>query len=310
VLRVALIGAGDAGRHHARALAALHAAGEVAWTALGARDLAKGTGQRGELALPDSARVCSPDDAIAASDAVIIATPDGSHRANAEQVLAAGKHVLVEKPLALSLADAEAVVAAACAADRVLAVGYHLRHHAGHARVKAELAQLVGTPRTIFVRWAWPDPARAGWRAHGQGARWWSLAALGTHAIDLALWFANDRVVEVAAVTMPDAGVDHAAEVSLRFAGGVLAHVSCAITYRAEPIIAVAGDAGEIVCTHTLGARGAGALQYNGGELAFTAEDPYLRQLRAFVRRCAGSGPRVDPDAIANVEVLERISSS
>ncbi|HEY1547261.1 MAG TPA: Gfo/Idh/MocA family oxidoreductase, partial [Kofleriaceae bacterium] len=217
------------------------------------------------------------------------------------------KHVLVEKPLALSLGDAEAVVAAARAADRVLAVGYHLRHHAGHERVKAELAQLVGTPRTFFARWAWPDPANAGWRAHGQGARWWSLAALGTHAIDLALWLANDRVVDVAAVKQPSTGVDHAAEVSLRFAGGVLAHISCAITHRAEPIIAIAGDAGEIVCTHTLGARGAGALQYRGGELAFTPEDPYLRQLRAFVRRCAGSGPRIDPDAIANLEVLERL---
>jgi predicted dehydrogenase len=300
VPRVALIGAGDAGRHHALALAALHAAGELAFTAVGVRDIAKTSGF-------EPARVCSPDDAIAASDAVIIATPDGLHRAHAEQALAAGKHVLVEKPLALSLADAEAVVAAARAADRVLAVGYHLRHHAGHERVHAELAQLVGTPRTIFVRWAWPDPATAGWRANGQGARWWSLAALGTHAIDLALWFANDRVVDVVAVKSPDAGVDHAAEVSMRFAGGVLAHVSCAITHRAEPIVAIAGDAGEIVCTHTLGARGAGELQYNGSPLAFTVEDPYLRQLRAFVRRCAGAGPRIDPDAIANLELLERL---
>jgi predicted dehydrogenase len=303
VLRVALIGAGDAGRHHARALAALHATGELAWTAVGVRDLAKSSG----FATPDSVRVCSPDDAIAASDAVVIATPDGLHRAHAEQALAAGKHVLVEKPLALSLADAEAVVAAARAADRVLAVGYHLRHHVGHERVKAELAQLVGTPRTIFIRWAWPDPATAGWRANGQGARWWSLAALGTHAIDLALWFANDRVADVVAVKAPETGIDHAAEVSLRFAGGVLAHISCAITHRAEPIVAIAGDAGEIVCTHTLGARGTGELQHAATQLAFTAEDPYLRQLRAFVRRCAGSGPRIDPDAIANLEILERL---
>ncbi|HEY1546955.1 MAG TPA: Gfo/Idh/MocA family oxidoreductase, partial [Kofleriaceae bacterium] len=83
MLRVALIGAGDAGRHHATALAALHAAGELAWAAVGVRDVAKAVGF-------EPARACSPDDAIAASDAVIIATPDGLHRAHAEQALAAG----------------------------------------------------------------------------------------------------------------------------------------------------------------------------------------------------------------------------
>jgi len=35
----------------------------------------------------------------------------------------------------------------------------------------ASRAELVGVVRTVFVRWAWPDPATDGWRARGEGAR-------------------------------------------------------------------------------------------------------------------------------------------
>jgi predicted dehydrogenase len=307
VLRVGLLGLGDAGRHHARALTAAQAEGLLAWTALGVRDVAKAPG---ELA----ARVVSGDALLAGGlcDAVIIATPDGLHFEHARRAIAAGLHVLVEKPLALEVDQAEALVRAA--GDRVLQVGYQLRHHAGHQLVRARLPALVGRLHTIHVRWAWPDPAIDGWRAHGQDARWWSLAALGTHALDLALWFADAGVTDVAALCEPASGIDRMAEVSLRFATGALAHVSVAVTHRAEPSLVLAGDAGEVACADTLGARGAGTIVHRANrearDLAFTAEDPYLRQLRAFVGRCAGDDPRVDPQAVANVALLHRISSA
>ena len=89
---------------------------------------------------------------------------------------------------------------AARRAKRALAVGYQLRHHAAHAQAKRELRERVGELVRIEARWAWPDPATQGWRARGQGARYWSLAALGTHLIDLALWYAGDvRVTQIAA---------------------------------------------------------------------------------------------------------------
>src|SRR5206468_3451123 len=43
--------------------------------------------------------------------------------------LSAGKHVLVEKPMGRSLAEAEQMRAAACAAGRVLKVGFNHRYH-------------------------------------------------------------------------------------------------------------------------------------------------------------------------------------
>lgn len=300
MLRAGLVGTGDAGKHHMRALAAAAGEGLLAWTCVGVRDVAAA-----KLELPSGTAVLSADAVLAggACDAVIIATPDGLHHAHAARALGANLHVLVEKPIALEVAHAEALVAAARTAGRVLQVGYHLRHHAGHELIHARLAELVGTPRTIHVRWAWPDPATAGWRAHGDGARWWSLAALGTHEIDLALWLAGSEVTEIAGVREPASGVDRAAEVALRFGNGALATVSCAVTHRAQPLLLIAGDAGEIEARGTLGARGAGTIT----QIDFVAEDPYLRQVRAFAARCAGAAPQIDPHAVANLAILDRL---
>ena len=310
VLRVGLLGLGDAGRHHARALTGAHGAGVLVWTAIGARDVAKAEALRSELGLPAETAIVPADRMLddGSCDAVILATPDGLHRDHAGRALAAGLHVLVEKPLAVTSSHAEELVQLARARGRVLTVGYHLRHHAGHQYIRGRLDELIGRVRSFHARWAWPDPATAGWRAHGEHARWWSLAALGTHAIDLALWLVGEPVAEVAAVREPASGIDRAAEVSLRFAGGALAHVSCAVTHRARPAIAIAGDAGELELIGTLGARGAGTLLHIGhGELPFTAEDPYARQLRAFVARCHGADPPIDLHAVDNVSILDRI---
>ena len=84
-----------------------------------------------------------------------------------------------------------------------------------------------------------------------------------------------------------------AAEVVLRFAAGALAHVSIATTHRAQPVLAIAGDTGEIDAIGTLGARGEGIVVHRArgatAALPFVPEDPYLRQLRVFAARCAAS---------------------
>src|SRR4051794_31033129 len=174
MLRVALVGLGDAGRHHARALAELNAEGALVWSAVCARSDASAF--RADNAVPSSAQTFTTlEDTLAACDAVILATPDGLH---ADQVVAAanaGKHVLVEKPLALARTDGELAVTAARAKNVHLHVGYQLRHHAAHCKMHASLAD-IGQIREIDIRWAWPDPATNGWRARGQDARFWSLA--------------------------------------------------------------------------------------------------------------------------------------
>jgi predicted dehydrogenase len=142
-------------------------------------------------------------------------------------------------------------------------------------------------------------------------ARFWSLAALGTHCLDLALMLSGAGAVDdVAALRVPPAGIDRAAEVSLRL-GEVLAHVSVSIEHRAVSRLVVTGDAGELEALGTLGARGGGELFHRLPRQAampvdYAAEDPYLAQLRAFLA-VAPAGFADDPTLLANLEILDRI---
>jgi predicted dehydrogenase len=327
MLRVGLLGIGDAGAHHARALIAAQAEGLVTWSAVASRDIVKTAARCAELGMPTETRVVSPDELLAGElcEAVIIAMPDGLHREHAITALANGLHVLVEKPLALTVSDGNDLVAMARDKDRVLQVGYHHRHHAGHELVHRELPALVGSLCTIFIRWARPDllVRDDGSRPHADGTRWWSLAALGTDGIDLALGFAAGAVTDAVCVRNPQRGIDRAAEVSLRFTGGPLAHISVSVGHRARSIVLLTGTDGEIECLNTLGGHGAGTILHRTADslrgvllrpnapersLAFVAEDSYLRQLRAFAARCGEGRMKIDAHAITNLEVLDRIT--
>ena len=292
-MRFGLVGLGDAGAHHARALAALTAAGRVELVAVCARDASKLQQRRAALNLPGAVRALPSLDALLDADlcdAVILATPDGLH---ADQVVACaerGLHVLVEKPLALALPGAQRAVQAAKLRGVRLAVGYHLRHHAAHQLVISQREAWIGPLRALSLRWAWPDPATHGWRARGQDARFWSLAALGTHALDLCQWSAASAIRRVSGLTVPllSEGVDQAAELTVEFASGVLAHISVAVTHRALPRVLWVGDRGEIECIATLGARGDGEIWHRplrqpAQPIPFVGHDPYLAQLAAFV---------------------------
>jgi predicted dehydrogenase len=249
---------------------------------------------------------------------VILATPDGIHAEQVERAARAGLHVLVEKPLALSKSDGERAVASARLSGVCLMVGYQLRHHAAHRLMVERIGELVGPLRSIFVKWAWPDPATEGWRAKGEGARFWSLAALGTHGIDLALWIAAAShgapvvATDVAALVEPRDGRDRAAEVTMRL-GSMLAHVSVSVAHRAASRVLISGDAGELEAIGTLGARGDGELFHRAPRqpamaIAFEATDPYAAQLRELVAR-APRGFTADPTLLGNLDVLDRIAA-
>lgn len=316
MLRIGLVGIGDAGRHHARALARLSRCPDVAWTALVGRDPEKLARFRDALAAPPEVRGFSTYEAMLAEDAcdaVILATPDGLHPEQVEAAAARGLHVLVEKPLALELAAGARALDAARRAGVALAVGYHLRHHVAHQWMHRHLAERVGALRSVLIRWAWPDPATEGWRARGEGARFWSLAALGTHGIDLALRFGGvpeDGELRVAALRRPARGVDRAAEVSFTLACGALAHVSVSVEHRATSLVQLTGELGELEAQGTLGARGGGALlaRTPRGEvepIPFIADDPYVAQLKAFVATAPG-GYRDDRALLTNLTILHR----
>lgn len=150
-IRIAVIGAGHHGRHHARILSALDGAeliGVVDANQERAREIA---------AECNTSPFTSPSDVIDQIDAAIVATPTEVHGEIAVPLLRRGIAVLVEKPLARSMADADAMVAAAEQSGAVLAVGHSERHNPAFAAVKKSVTEA----RFIEVHRLGTFPARS-----------------------------------------------------------------------------------------------------------------------------------------------------
>lgn len=138
-LNVAVIGAGNMGKHHARIYAELP---NVTLAAICDSEAGRGEflAQRyGCLFYPDYKSMFAERQI----DAVSVAVPTFLHRAVACDALDRGAHVLLEKPIATSLDEAARIIQTAQERNRVLMVGHVERFNPAVRR----LAQLVHTKR-------------------------------------------------------------------------------------------------------------------------------------------------------------------
>jgi predicted dehydrogenase len=117
-LRVAVVGVGHLGQHHARVLAAHPDVELVAVADTRIEQAQAVAAKHGTVAVPDFHSL------LDRVDAVSIAVPTVHHRVVAEPFLARGIATMIEKPLATSLADAEALVALARETSAVIQVGH------------------------------------------------------------------------------------------------------------------------------------------------------------------------------------------
>ena len=208
-MRVAVIGVGHLGRHHARILASLPGAslaGVVDTNTARAEEIAAQYG---------TAAYSEWRDVIEHVDAVTIATPTEDHAQIAQACLSRKKHVLVEKPMTTTTAEADVLLATAREHGVTLAVGHTERFNPAVDRVKPLLKQ----PRFIEVHRLGTFPER-------------SLDIdvvfdLMIHDLDLVLDVVADEVVAVEAVGVPvlTPRVD-IANVRLRFANGCIANLT------------------------------------------------------------------------------------
>jgi predicted dehydrogenase len=140
-VRLAVVGVGHLGRHHARVASSL-----AGLRVVGVHDHHPGRAE--EIAREFSLRVLSNFEQIAEeAEAVVVATPTVTHAEIAGFFLDRGLHVLVEKPIAADLAHAEDLVQRARRAGRVLQVGHVERYNPA---IEAALT-LVAAPRFIEV---------------------------------------------------------------------------------------------------------------------------------------------------------------
>jgi len=246
-------------------------------------------------------------------DAVIIATPDGLHADQAIAAARAGKHVFVEKPMATNVDEAQAMVEACRSAKVRLGVAYHLRWHTGHrALVDAIRHSEFGRIHHVRAQWSWRAGDASNWRAAAEVGRWWGLAGVGTHMLDLVRWVLvpeSGEIADVRSVITRDhfrGPHDETAVLALRFERGATAQIVCSVLFDGPTRFEIYGQRGWAICEDTLGAHGGGRIQTDKGPLEFEAVDPYVGELRDFVKAVRdGRPPEVDGiEGRRNVELL------
>ena len=213
-LRVAAIGVGSLGRHHARNYAELASEGRV--------ELAGICDSNGETAASiarehGTASFTDWHELIGKVDAVSVATPTETHCEIACAFLKRGVHVLVEKPIALTLDEADKMIAAAAFSGAKLMVGQLERYNPAMVALKT----FVTKPLYFEIHRVSPFPNR-------------SLDVdvvldVMIHDLDAIQWLVGEdvKVSEIRAVGIPVISdkVD-AANARIEFENGAVANIT------------------------------------------------------------------------------------
>jgi predicted dehydrogenase len=274
-LRIAVVGVGHLGKHHARILASLPGVQLTAVVDINKARAEEIAAAHGTRALFDAA------DLYGRVDAVSIAVPTDQHLAVALPFLRAGVPVLVEKPMARSLAEADEMIAAAEASGVVLAVGHTERFNPAVEAARP----LLSDPRFIEVHRLGTFPER-------------SLDIdvvfdLMIHDLDVVLSLVRSDVESIEAVGVPVlTGRVDIANARVRFANGCIANLTASRISRDrvrkirffQPATYVSIDyAAQKVEMYRL-VKGAGPMpSIQGGDLPVVNEEPLKRELADFV---------------------------
>jgi len=286
-VRIAVIGVGHLGKHHARILSTLAGA-----TLVGVVD--KIPERAAEIAAAHHTRaIGDAGELIGAVDAVTIAVPTEAHREVALPFLERGIGVLVEKPMARSLAEADEMIAAAAASGPVLAVGHTERYNPAVAAV----LPLVTSPRFIEVHRLGVFPER-------------SLDIdvvfdLMIHDLDVILSLVRSDVTAVEAVGVPVLTPRYdIANARLRFASGCIANVTASRIskervrkirfFQPDAYLSIDYAAQEVEGWRLVRRDGARP-SIQGGPLPVVRDEPLRVELADFVRAVRErSAPTVD----------------
>ena len=273
--RVAVVGVGHLGRHHARVLSELPDA-----TLVGVvdADLSRAAEVANAVGAPVVAHVA---DLIGKVDAVSVAVPTEAHAEVALPLLGAGIHVLVEKPMTRSIDDADRLLAAANDAGVILAVG-HIEHF--NPAVQAARPH-IHEPGFIEVHRLGTFPER-------------SLDIdvvfdLMIHDLGLVLELVGSEVVGIEAVGVPvlTPRVD-IANARLKFANGCIANLTASRISRDQvrkirffqrnTYLSIDYKAQEVEAWRLV-AQPAGLPRIDGGKLDVQRDEPLKRELADFI---------------------------
>jgi predicted dehydrogenase len=274
-LRVAVIGVGHLGKHHARLLAGIDGAQLVAVVDPDRERATAAAATTGARALDDYRELFDQ------VDAVTVAAPTERHHEIAMAFLDRGISVLVEKPITRTLEEADALIAAAAASGATLATGQTERFNPAIATVMP----FVTTPRFIEVHRLGVFPDR-------------SLDIdvvfdLMIHDLDIILALVKAEPISIEAVGVPVlTDKFDIANARLRFPTGCIANVTASRISKDrvrkirffQPDAYVSIDyAEQEVEGYRLLRRDGERPQIQGGKLPVIREEPLKRELTDFV---------------------------
>ena len=295
-LRIAVIGVGHLGQHHARLLKAMPDVELVAVVDQNADRAAAVAEKYGTAALSDAS------DVLGRVDAVTIATPTVTHVEIAIPFVAAGAGVLVEKPLASGLQEADRLLQAAARHGAVLAVGHTERFNPAVAIAMP----LIAGPRFIEIHRLGTFPERS--------LDIDVIFDLMIHDLDLLLALVKSPVasIEAVGVNVLTPRVD-IANARLRFESGCIANVTAsrisrdrvrrARFFQHDAYVSI-DYASQEVEVYRLASGNGGRPSIEGGRLEVARDEPLHRELLDFVeavrlRRRPGVSGQDGRDALA-----------
>jgi predicted dehydrogenase len=275
-VRVAVVGVGHLGQHHARIFAALDGVELAAVVDINEQRAEQVAATYGTAALTDWRRL------IGSVDAVSVAAPTEVHRVISEALLDAGVHVLVEKPMTRTTAEADRLIEVARRRGVTLAVGHTERFNPAVAAVKP----VVTRPRFIEVHRLGTFPER-------------SLDIdvvfdLMIHDLDVVLDIVGQPVASIEAVGVPvlTPRID-IANVRLRFDGGCIANLTASRISRErvrkirlferDAYVSIDYAAQEAEVWRLVSREGAARPLIEGGKIDVVRDEPLRRELEDFV---------------------------
>jgi predicted dehydrogenase len=274
-MKLAVIGVGHLGRHHARILSALPDVELVGIVDVNQERTEQVAAAHHTQPIRDAA------DLVGRVDGVVIATPTASHASVARRFLEAGMAVLIEKPLARSMAEADELVQLASANGAVLAVGHTERFNPAVTAARP----LLTTPRFVEVHrlGAFPD------RSLDIDV----VFDLMIHDLDVVLSIVNSPVAAIDAVGVPvlTPRID-IANVRLRFESGCIVNLTASRIsrdrtrkirfFQPESYVAIDYAAQEVEMWRLV-RQPAGMPTIEGGPVPVISDEPLKRELEDFV---------------------------
>lgn len=262
-------------------------------------------------------------------EAVYIAPPHPLHLRWTQAALRAGKHVLCEKPLGVTYQEGRKMVEAARRSRRFLMEAFMYRCHPQTFKL-AQLVRrgLIGEVRFIQASFCFNTPLDLKNRLFNKALGGGGILDVGCYPVSMARLLAGaaqDRPfmeplrVKGVGVVGKRSGVDESAVAILKFPGGILAELSCAIRAdRGHSRVKVDGTKGSLTVPSPWFAQWHGGTSYLVLELKGKKPrripvrcDRNLYTVEADeVARCVRKGLRQSPamgweDSLGNLRVLD-----